>query len=252
MTHENIPVFELENVTHNFGNLTVLKNINLKISLGEKVALIGLSGAGKSTLISLLNGTLFPSQGIVKILGKNSKKLSANKLRQLQQKIGTIYQQFHLVDNLKVIHNVNAGHLGRWSFFQAAFSLMFPLEIDTALKALTQVGIPEKIYFKTNQLSGGQQQRVALARVIVQNPLIILADEPVSNLDQKLSQEVMNILTYMSNSNGKTLVVSLHSLELAISYCDRLIGLRQGEIIFDAAPQDISPEMISKLYEINF
>jgi phosphonate transport system ATP-binding protein len=245
-----IPIYELEQVKVNFVNFAALSDITLQIDEGEIVGLVGSSGAGKSTLISLMNGTLFPTEGEVYILGRNLNQLSSAKLRKIQQKIGTIYQQFNLVDNLRVVHNVNAGHLGRWSFFKAALSLLFPLESEKALAALTQVGIPDKLYAPTVQLSGGQQQRVAIARVLIQNPSVILADEPVSNLDPELSREIISLLRDLSIKNGKTLVVSLHSIELAQIYCDRLIGLCQGRIVFDAPSHQVSENMLRELYRL--
>lgn len=246
----SIPVFELKGVTHKFASFSALVDINFQIYPGERVALVGSSGAGKSTLLSLLNGTLIPNQGEVWVLGKNLSRLTSHRLQQVQREIGTVYQQFQLVDTLRVIHNVNAGHLGRWSFFKSAWSLAWPLEVETALKALTQVGIPEKLYERTDQLSGGQQQRVALARVIIQNPLVILADEPISSLDPELSREIMDLLRQMSHSAGKTLVISLHSLEFARSHCQRLVGLREGKIVFDAPVAAVSQEMIEDLYRL--
>ena len=180
-------------------------------------------------------------------MGRNLAR-SPRQRRQVQQQIGTVYQQLHLVDSLRVIHNVNAGHLGRWSFLKAAVSLIYPLEVETAVRALKQVGIPEKLYARTDRLSGGQQQRVALARVLVQDPVAILADEPISSLDPQLSREIMNLLRNLSDRGGKTLVVSLHSLQFARSHCDRLVGLRQGRIVFDAPTETVSPEMIEELY----
>jgi phosphonate transport system ATP-binding protein len=176
-------------------------------------------------------------------------RLSARRLRRVQQQIGTIYQQFHLVNSLKVVHNVNAGHLGRWSVAKAVLSLIHPLEVDTAAKALYRVGIPEKLYARTDQLSGGQQQRVAIARVLVQNPVAILADEPVSSLDPSLSHDMMDLLCGLLQDDRKTLVVSLHSVELARHYCDRMIGLRAGQLVFDAPPSAISESMMTALYQ---
>ncbi|WP_414589262.1 phosphonate ABC transporter ATP-binding protein [Scytonema sp. PCC 10023] len=244
------PIFELKNVTKQFGTFQSLSNINLQIYPGERVALVGSSGAGKSTLISLLNGTLQPTQGEVWVLGRNLAHLRPKSLRQVQRQIGTIYQQFHLVDNLQVIHNVNAGHLGRWSFFKAAASLVYPLEVETAFKALTQVGIPEKLYERTDRLSGGQQQRVAIARVLVQDPAAILADEPISSLDPERSREVMNLLRFLSEDTGKTLVTSVHAIEYARSHFQRIIGLRQGRVLFDAPVEEVSPGMVEELYRI--
>lgn len=242
-----IPIFELKNVSKQFGDFLSLNNINLKIWQGDRLALIGPSGAGKSTLISLLNGTLMPTQGEVWALGRNLARLRPASLRQIQRQIGTVYQQFHLVDNLRVIHNVNAGHLGQWSLFKAMISLISPLEVETATQALQQVGIAEKLYERTDRLSGGQQQRVAIARVLVQNPVAILADEPISNLDPERGREIMQLLHQLSQS-GKTLITSLHALEYAQNHFQRLIGLRQGQILFDALAEEVSPEMIAALY----
>ena len=249
--HLTAPIFELKNVTKRFGQFQALTDINLQIQAGERVALVGSSGAGKSTLISLLNGTLLPTAGEVWVLNRNLAQLRPKSMRQIQRQIGTVYQQFHLVDNLRVIHNVNAGHLGRWSFFKAALSLIWPLEVETAAHALSQVGIPEKLYARTDQLSGGQQQRVAIARVLVQNPTAILADEPISSLDPERSREIMELLRQLSQETGKTLVSSLHAIEYARSHYQRIIGLRQGRILFDTSAQTLSTAMIEDLYNLN-
>jgi phosphonate transport system ATP-binding protein len=244
------PIFQLKNVTKQFGSYQSLTNINLQIYHNERVALVGPSGAGKSTLINILNGTIKPTQGEVWVLGRNLSQLRPHFLRQVQRQIGTVYQQFHLVDNLQVIHNVNAGHLGHWSFLKAAISLLYPLEVEIAAKALTQVGIPEKLYERTNRLSGGQQQRVAIARVLVQDPTAILADEPISSLDPERSREVMDLLRWLSEETGKTLVTSLHAIEYAYSHFERIIGLREGRILFDAPVKQVSRAMVEELYKI--
>jgi phosphonate transport system ATP-binding protein len=244
------PVLELKQVSHRFDRISALHHLNLQIRSGERVALIGSSGAGKSTLLKLLNGTLLPTQGEVWALGYPLSQLSGSKRRRVQRQIGTIYQQFHLVDNLTVIHNVNAGHLGTWPFWKAALSLLYPLEVETAAKALHRVGIPEKLYERTDRLSGGQQQRVAIARVLVQNPAIILADEPVASLDPERSREIMALLQSLVQDLRRTLVISLHSVELAQIYCDRIIGLRHGQIMFDVPAAQLTTAMIDDLYRL--
>ncbi len=249
MNHSQ-PVFELQHVSQQFGQFSALTDINLQIAPGERVALVGSSGAGKSTLIRLLNGTLLPTEGDLWVLGQNLHSLTTPKLRRLQRQIGTVYQQFHLVNNLRVIHNVNAGHLGRWSFGKALLSLAVPLEVETAARALAQVGIPEKIYDRTDELSGGQQQRVALARVLVQHPLLILADEPIASLDPGLSREIMTLLRELATTGDRTLVVSLHTPELARIYCQRIVGLRQGRIVFDAPTEQVTTDMFEALYRL--
>jgi len=250
-TNSDAPIFELKNVTKRFGQFQALTDINLQIRAGERVALVGSSGAGKSTLISLLNGTLQPTSGEVWVLDRNLTQLRPKFLRQVQRQIGTVYQQFHLVNNLRVIHNVNAGHLGRWSFFKAALSLLWPLEVETAAKALSQVGILDKLYERTDRLSGGQQQRVAIARVLVQNPTAILADEPISSLDPERSREIMDLLRQLSQETGKTLVTSLHAIEFARSHYQRIIGLQQGRILFDTPAQDLSDTTLNQLYDLS-
>ena len=244
------PIFELTNVSKQFGNTAALQDVTLGIRPGERVALVGPSGAGKSTLINLLNGSLLPDRGEVRVMGQNLARLGTRNLRAIQRRVGTIHQQFDLVGNLRVVHNVNAGRLGDWPLWKAVASLIYPLNTQAAFDALTQVGIPEKLYERTDQLSGGQQQRVALARVLIQNPAAILADEPISSLDPARSREIMDLFGTLSKQTGKTLVVSLHAFEYALSHTDRLIGLRRGRVVFDAPAADVTPAMAQSLYRI--
>ena len=244
------PVFELDNVTVRYGAFAALSRVSLRIEAGERVALIGPSGAGKSTLLSLLNGSLAATEGQVRLLGQDPLKLSARALRRLQQQIGMVYQQFHLVPNLSVIHNVNAGHLGRWSLAKAMLSLIIPLERQVAARALADVGIADKLYARTDTLSGGQQQRVAIARVLIQDPVVILADEPISSVDPERSREIMTLLRALCDRFNKTLVVSLHAIEYAYSHCERIVGLRAGCVAFDLPAAQVSPQMIEALYRV--
>jgi phosphonate transport system ATP-binding protein len=241
-------VFELFQVSRKFGVFPALEDITFNIMAGERVAVVGPSGAGKSTLIRLLNGTLFSTTGEVRVLGQRLDQLSPQALRQVQSRVGTVYQQFHLVDNLRVVHNLNAGHLGRWSLTKSLVSLIRPMDVQGAFNALEQVGIPEKLYERTDRLSGGQQQRVAIARVLIQDPEAILADEPISNLDPELSKEVIDILVDLSVCSGKTLFCSLHAIEFALSNFGRIIGLRRGRILFDSAAENVTDEMIKSVY----
>lgn len=249
-THAEL-IFDLKNVSKCFGDDEVLTDINLRIQAGERVALVGPSGAGKTTLLNLMNGSLLPSRGDVRIFGQILTDISPRALRQTQYQIGTVYQQFHLVNNLRVIHNVNAGNLGRWTLLKAAISLLWPMEVGRALQALTQVGISEKLYERADKLSGGQQQRVALARVLVQDPLAILADEPISSVDPERSREIMNLLRRLNQTTGKTLITSLHTIEFAYSHYERIVGLRQGRVLFDTPSTEVSLEMVAALYRID-
>ena len=241
------PILSLQQVSHHFDAVTAVSELNLAIYAGQIVALIGSSGAGKSTALRLLNGTLQTTQGEVWALGQ---PLHPRSSRRIQRQIGTIYQHLHLVPSLRVIHNVNAGHLGRWPFWKAAASLVWPLEVKDATAALAQVGIPDKLYARTEHLSGGQQQRVAIARVLIQDPAVILADEPIASLDPERSHDIMRLLSMLVRERGKTLVVSLHGVEYAKRYCDRIIGLQQGQIRFDVPAQDVTPTMLNQLYQL--
>ena len=178
-----------------------LDGIDLHVRRGERVALIGPSGAGKTTLFRLLNGTLRPTSGRLWINGEDIETLHGKRLRQARRLIGTIYQQHNLVPRLRVIHNVLAGQLGRWSTFWSLSSLAKPHDIEVARKALSLVGIPDKIFERTDELSGGQQQRVAIARVLVQNPEVILADEPVSSVDPTLASTIVDRKSTRLNSS---------------------------------------------------
>ncbi|NJN32651.1 MAG: ATP-binding cassette domain-containing protein [Synechococcales cyanobacterium RM1_1_8] len=250
------PLLSLQDVSYwfpgqEFRSLPALKGVNLAVYGGDRLALIGPSGAGKSTLLGLLNGSLAPSRGQIEAFGQDFSQLSNRQRRRLQRQIGTIYQQFNLVNSLGVIHNVNAGHLGRWSLAKALWSLLWPQGVAEAQAALEQVGVAEKLFERTDRLSGGQQQRVAIARILIQNPQVVLADEPIASLDPERSREIMGLLTQLCGLGpGRALVVSLHDLEMARSWCDRIIGLRQGEIQFDCATAQLQPAQVQALYEI--
>ncbi|MGH3467745.1 MAG: phosphonate ABC transporter ATP-binding protein, partial [Thermocrispum sp.] len=176
-------VFVLHQVGVRYGMTEALIDVGLGVRAGEQVAVIGPSGAGKSTLIGLLNGTARASAGRVSLLGRDTGTLSRRELRVIQRRIGTIHQRFDLVEQLRAVHNVNAGRLGTWPWWKAAASLIWPRDVDAAREALERVGIGDKLHSRTQDLSGGEQQRVAIARVLAQRPELILADEPVASLD---------------------------------------------------------------------
>lgn len=241
--------YELAKVGKTFGRRqTALAGIDLKVSRGEKVALIGPSGAGKTTLFRILNCTLRPSSGRLWIDGEEVESLHGRRLREVRRGIGTIYQQHNLVPRLKVIHNVLSGRLGRWSALRSLASLARPLEVETAWNALKHVGIEEKIFTRTDELSGGQQQRVAIARVLVQDPDVILADEPVSSVDPSLATSIINLLIDISRDTDKTLLMNLHSVDLALAYFPRVIGIKNGTALFDLSPQKIDDGLLEDLY----
>jgi phosphonate transport system ATP-binding protein len=242
-------MYELHGLRKVFGDGTVaLDGVSLTVGRGEHVAVIGPSGAGKSTLFRTLNLTLRPSAGSMQFDGTNVATLSDAALRRARTRIGTVYQQQHLVGRLRVVHNVLAGHLGRWSTLTALASLVRPRDVETAAVALAEVGIPEKLWARTDELSGGQQQRVAIARVLVQDPHVILADEPVSSVDPSLAVTILTLLRDLSSESRKTLLVNLHSVELALHLFPRIVGLREGRVLFDLAPDKVTAERLEELY----
>src|SRR5919197_1316861 len=242
-------MYKLDHLSKVFPDGTVaVDEITLCLEPGERVAVIGPSGAGKTTLVRLLNATLRPTSGRLRFGDEDITKLSGRRLRQIRRRIGTVYQQHNLVPQLRVVHNVLAGKLGRWPLAKALWSLISPCDRGVALAALEQVGIAEKFYARTAHLSGGQQQRVAIARVLVQDPDIILADEPVSSVDPSLAVAIVSLLRDLSHESRKTLLVNLHSVELALAYFPRIVGIRDGRVHFDLAPDKVSGALLAELY----
>ena len=238
----------LKNVTVTFRSTIAINDVSLAVKDGESVALIGPSGGGKTTLLGTINGTVIPDRGDVSILGQNMARLSSREKRSVRRRVGTIYQDLCLVDSLRVVHNVNAGNLGRWSTLRSLCSLVWPLERSKAHAALSRVGIPEKIFERTSTLSGGQQQRVAIARLLIQDPAVVLADEPVSSLDPHRGREVMDLLRSLTSDLGRTLVVSCHSIEFARTHFDRVVGIRDGRLCLDCVPERLSDRVLQDLY----
>lgn len=242
-------MYILQGVSKSYPNGCVaLQAIDLRLAAGERVAVIGPSGAGKTTLFRILNCTLRPSSGTLTIAGVDSTRLYGKRLRHLRCRIGTIYQQHNLVPRLRVMHNVLAGHLGHWSTLRSLLSLLQPVELGTAVTALQQVGLADKIFQRTDHLSGGEQQRVAIARILVQDPEVILADEPVASLDPALSESVVRLLLDLATRGRKTLLVSLHSVYLALAYFPRIIALQQGRLVYDGPPQALSSAALQELF----
>lgn len=245
------PIVELEGVGVRFGEQWALRDVDCVLEPGERVALIGPSGAGKSTFLSLLNGTVTPTTGRVRVFGRDLSGLRPAELHRVQAQLGTIHQQFDLVGPLRVVHNVNAGRLAHWSAGRAMLSLAWPREPARARAALRRVGLEDKLYERSDRLSGGERQRVALARVLVQDPAAILADEPISSLDPVRGEEVMDLLRDLCIELDKTLVTSLHVFDYALSHCERVIGLRRGAVLFDRPASQVDRALAAELYRID-
>lgn len=242
-------MIELTNVTKVFPNgVTGLRKINLTINKGEFVCIIGLSGAGKSTLLRSLNRMNDVSEGEIKIAGESITQANPRELRQMRRNIGMIFQQFNLVRKNTVQKNVISGRLGYYNNWQTLLGLFSKEDYARTEAALEKVGLADKLKDRSDSLSGGQQQRVSIARTIVQEAELILADEPVSSLDPVTSETVMNDFKRLNEENGRTIVINIHSVDLARRYASRIIGMRAGEIVFDGPASAATDEKLNEIY----
>ena len=235
----------IENLTKIYDNgFKALDNISLEIPDGQFVSIIGLSGSGKSTLLRCINRLVEPTKGRIIWNGLDITAATDDELRQIRRRIGMIFQQFNLVKRSSVLTNVMAGRLG----YINLFNYFPPGEKQRAMAALERVGIPEKAMNRASALSGGQQQRVGIARTLMQDPEMLLADEPVASLDPATSHSVMKYLELLNNEDGLTVLCSLHFLSLARAYSDRVIALKDGKLEFDGLPKDIDNERFKMIY----
>lgn len=225
-----------------------LKNINLEIKQGEFVAIIGLSGAGKSTLIRTINRMIDITDGQLTIDDVQVKNLKGKELRGFRRNIGMVFQSFNLVTRTTVIKNVLTAMVPDLSFGRTLFGI-YPHDCRVkALEALDKVGILDKAYVRVDQLSGGQQQRVALARTLAQNPKILLADEPVASLDPVTARQVMSDFKRINRELNMSVLINIHHVDLALEYCDRVIGIQAGEVVFDGNSADITKDVLEQIY----
>ncbi|MBX9408343.1 ATP-binding cassette domain-containing protein [Pseudomonas baetica] len=225
-----------------------LRSIDLQIGVGEQVAIIGPSGAGKSSLLNLLATALRPSSGEIQVLGERAWHLSAHQRQRLRARIGLVHQAPPLPPRQRVVTAVLAGKLGQWSLGKSLLNLLHPLDVPGARAALARLDLGDKLFAHCQQLSGGQLQRVGIARVLYQAPEILLADEPVSAMDPVMAGHTLSILSRHAREHNVTLVASLHAVDLALSHFPRVIGLREGQILFDSPCDQVSPEMLEALY----
>ncbi len=231
-----------------YGGTDVVRRMHLAVAPGERVGLIGPSGAGKTSVLNAIAGIVTPTEGSIELFGENPNAGARRAMRERAHRVGMVHQQLFLTPRLRVVHNVNAGRLATWSSVKSLWSLLRPVGVAQVAEVLTRVGIADKIHARTDSLSGGQQQRVALARVLLQQPDLFLADEPVSAVDPAWSRRVLEELTIDVRMRNASLLVVLHDVELAKQFCDRLIGMRNGEVVFDEATLNVSAQMIDHLY----
>ncbi len=235
-----MPVLKVENLSKTYNDGTqALKNVSFEVEQGEFLVVIGLSGSGKSTLLRCINRLVDPTSGSIWFNGIDVARVQGKRLLETRREIGMIFQQFNLVKRSKVITNVISGRLG---YMNPLWSLTgyVPAKVrEDAMQALRQVGMPEKYNNRADALSGGQQQRVGIARALMQNPKIILADEPVASLDPVLAHSILDYLEKLNKERGLTVICSLHYLDLVQRYATRVIGLRQGEMVYQGSREEI-------------
>jgi phosphonate transport system ATP-binding protein len=241
----------IKNLKKKFKDTVAINGINLEIEEGKITGIIGRSGSGKSTLLRMINRLIEPTEGAIEFNDTIITDIKGKALRKWRSECAMIFQQFNLVDRLDVLTNVLIGSLGRNYSFLNLFGYFSKEEKINALRNLNRFELTEKSLQRSGTLSGGQQQRVAIARALMQKPKILLADEPISSLDPKNSKRVMDDMLKINREDGITIICNLHSLEIAKKYCDRLIGLSEGEVVFDGKPNELTADISKKLYDLD-
>jgi len=239
-------VLELNNITKTFSDGTAaLNDVNLTVKGGEFVVLLGPSGSGKTTLIRSINGLVKPDAGTIKFQGRSTLKDSNKYFR---NQLGVVFQDFNLVENLSCLNNVLSGLLFSSNRFLSIFYLFNRKQKLQSLDVLSRVGLLEKAYSRASTLSGGQKQRVGIARAIVKKPVLLLADEPVASLDPAISMAIMELLRNLSKEFGVTVICSLHQVDLALKFSDRIVGLADGKIVINSQTKIINKSKIEEMY----
>jgi phosphonate transport system ATP-binding protein len=242
-------LLHIENLTKVFEDGTVaLEDVSFTVEEGEFLTIIGLSGSGKSTLLRCINRLIEPTDGRVVWNGVDITAADGRDLRHIRRQIGMIFQQFNLVRRSSVMTNVLSGRLGYAHPWLSLFHYFSREDRERALAALERVGIAEKADNRADQLSGGQQQRVAIARALMQEPKLMLADEPVASLDPVLSHSILQYLELLNRQDGITVLCSLHFLDLVHRYATRVVGLKDGQLVFDGLPQELTAERFKEVY----
>ena len=245
----SLPQLEVSHVVKYYdGAKPALDDVSFSVSKGEFVSVIGPSGAGKSTLLRSINRMIEVNRGEVRFEGISVGELNRGGLKRLRSKIGMIFQHYALVDRLTVIENVLHGRLGSKSTLAGAMGRYSRDEKRQAMEVITMLGLGDQTYQRCDRLSGGQKQRVGIGRALIQDPKMILCDEPIASLDPNASRIIMEQLKSFSGEMRITLIVNLHQVDVALRYSDRILGVNKGRIVFDGRPEDLSPERISEIY----
>ena len=242
-------LLKLSHLTKSYdGNTNAIEDLNLTLDRGEFVSIIGCSGAGKSTLLRCINRLIAPTSGSVEFDGREVTELRGRELRKLRRRIAMVFQHYNLVYRSSAIENVLQGRLGYKNTIAGALGFFTEEEKKNAFEMLDRVGLADFAYTRADQLSGGQRQRVGIARAFMQDPLLILADEPIASLDPKSSNTVMEHLRWAVDEMGVGALVSLHQVDFALQFSDRIIGVAGGKILFDGKPSELTRDMIAAIY----
>lgn len=225
-----------------------LSDIHFSVAEGEFISIIGKSGAGKSTLLRTINRMIDTTEGNVNFDGVNINELNNEGLRKARRKIGMIFQHYNLVDRLSVLANTCHGRLGYMKALPGMLGRFSKEDKAEATRILTQLGLSQFIHQRCDQLSGGQKQRVGIARALIQDPKLILCDEPIASLDPSSSKTIMEYLRDINQTMGITVVCNLHQVDVALNYSHRILGMSNGEIVFDGKPEELTEEMIHQIY----
>ena len=228
-----------------------LKSVSMDVQSGEIVALIGRSGAGKSTILRCINRLQPATSGQIVLDGVDIAGLSASEVRRMRSRIGFVWQEYNLVERLTVMKNVLSGRLGQTSALQSCLHWFDTSQREIALQSLERVNMLHRATQRADRLSGGEKQRVAIARALAQQPTIIVADEPVASLDVELSWQIMSDLVRVSRDEQVPTLISIHDVELAKAFCDRIVGLAQGEIVFDGLPSQLDRSALDRIFRFD-
>ena len=232
---------------YNTGELA-LKGVTLEIPKGQVLALIGPSGAGKSTLIRCVNRLVQPTSGSVVLKGTELTKLSSSALRKARRRMGMIFQEYALVERLTVMENVLSGRLGYVGFWRSYFRKFPSADIQEAYRLLDRVGLKHMADKRADELSGGQRQRVGICRALIQNPDLLLVDEPTASLDPKTSRQIMRLIQELCSERGLTAIINIHDVFLAQMFSQRVVGLELGSVVYDGKPEGLTPEVLTRIY----
>ena len=225
-----------------------INGVDLKVEKGQVMALIGPSGAGKSTLIRCVNRLETPTSGEIWLNGENIVKLRSGKLRKARRNMGMIFQEYALVERLTVMENVLSGRLGYVGFWRSYLRKFPQADIQAAFKLLEKVSLEKMFNKRADELSGGQRQRVGIARALIQNPDILLVDEPTASLDPKTSRQIMRLITDLCVEQQLAAIINIHDVALAQMFAERIVGLRDGLIVYDGSPDDLKPDVLTEIY----